>query len=94
MDDRRTRHRAVVREVLDVLNRYDLSALGPGEEDGPPYDEYLNEALPIASALLNRGSIEHSDVSRVWLEWFGDDLSALPKTTWTRLLRDLNAILE
>lgn len=86
MDENRRRHKLVAREVLRVLTEHDLSGIAPSG------DEYQNESLQIAGVLLNQGTVERADISRVWRTWFGDDLSGIPERTWTELLRDLNAL--
>jgi hypothetical protein len=83
--------RATVAAVVDVLNRFDLAGVAPGQGGGLSADEYANEALPIASWILNRGRIERAELSAIWMTWFSDDLGHLPEATWSALLADLNA---
>lgn len=67
---------AFFREVVRVVNEFDLMGLNPGSHDGTPVDEYASEARAIESILVNRGHIEFRDLSAIWLKWFSDDLSA------------------
>lgn len=67
----------LIDRVLVVLNHFDLEGMGPGEADGAPFDEYGNEARPIASILRRNGSISPRDLDSVWTKWFGPHLDAL-----------------
>ena len=67
----------LIDRVLVVLNHFGLEGTGPGEADGAPFDEYGNEARPIASILRRNGSISPRDLDSVWTKWFGPHSEAL-----------------
>jgi hypothetical protein len=90
--NRRQRDKLLVSEVVRVLNKYDLSGLAPGTANGAPFDEYLNEALPIAGHLLRGKAVAREDVKAVWLKWFDNNLVSLSASVWESLLADLNTL--
>lgn len=69
------RWRSTVAAVLALLNHLDPYGLEPGVAGGAPEDEYEIEAHPIASLLLNSGSVSRGQVDAIWQEWFQEPLS-------------------
>lgn len=90
----RQQERELHARVLEILNRYDLSGLAPGQVDGAPAGEYEPEARPIESVLVNRGAVVFGDIREVWRKWFSDDLWDLPADVADSLVAELNAALD
>jgi hypothetical protein len=67
--------RSTLAEVIALLNDLDPYGLEPGSADGAPQDEYEAEASPIASLLLNSGSVSRSQIDAIWQDWFQEPLS-------------------
>ena len=76
--------------VLVVLNHFDLEGVMPGQVDGAPSDEYVNEAQPIASILRGNGSISAQDLDTVWTQWFGSHFATLPPSLIDEAITALN----
>lgn len=60
--------------LLNDLNPYGLK---PGIAAGAPQDEYEAEASPIASLLLNNGSVSRNQADAIWQDWFQEPLSQI-----------------
>jgi hypothetical protein len=75
MQPSRHKWRSTLAEVTALLNDLDPYGLEPGSADGAPQDEYETEASPIASLLLNHGSVSRNQVNAVWQDWFQEPLS-------------------
>jgi hypothetical protein len=87
--------RRTVKDVVALLNDLDPYGLEPGKPKGAPVDEYDLEAAPIALRLLRDGSIDVEHVDAIWLEWFGERLSALIGSgPMSQLIANLNALVE
>lgn len=69
------RWRSTVAAVIALLNDLDPCGLEPGTAAGAPHDEYEPEAHPIASLLLNSGSVSRDQVDAIWQECFQEPLS-------------------
>lgn len=67
--------RTTLAEVIGLLNDLDPYGLEPGTAAGAPQDEYEPEASPIASLLLNNGSVSRNQVDAIWQDWFQESLS-------------------
>ena len=68
---------ALASDVLRSLTDLDPYGLDPGDPKGAPADEYDLEARPIAHLLMQHGTVTGSQVETVWLEYFGEPLSAV-----------------
>jgi len=84
--------RAFFMRVLEVVNAFDPYSLGPGTPDGPPVDEWAAGARAVESLLINTGRIEFSDLRRIWLKSFSDDLAGSEKASQP-FLDALNALV-
>jgi hypothetical protein len=82
--------RALIDRVLVVLNHFDLEGDLPGGVDGAPFDEYGNEARPIAGILSRNGSISARDLGTVWTKWFGPHFATLPPSLIDEVIAALN----
>lgn len=69
------KRRSTLAEVIGLLNELDPYGLEPGSAAGAPQDEYETEASPIASLLLNNGSVSRNQVDAIWKDWFQESLS-------------------
>lgn len=88
---KRAAERAFYKRVLEILNRFDVIGVSPGSPGGPPIDEYENAAGEAEAVFLNRGRIEFSDISAIWLKWFDDDLMN-QKDVVAKLRQKLNSL--
>lgn len=75
MQPNRHKWRSTLAEVIQLLNDLDPYGLEPGTTAGAPQDEYETEASPIASLLLNNGSVSRNQVDAIWQAWFQESLS-------------------
>lgn len=84
------RFEALVLRVLDVLTRFDIEGLHPGDRDWAPLDEYLFEAQSFAQLVDENGSVDVNDVREVWMHWFSNDASRLTAVETAQLVAALN----
>ncbi|MHA7142941.1 MULTISPECIES: hypothetical protein [unclassified Arthrobacter] len=75
MQPDRHKWRNTLAEVISLINDLDPYGLEPGTAAGAPQDEYETEASPIASLLLNNGSVSRNQMDAIWQEWFHESLS-------------------
>ena len=75
MQPSKHRWRSTVAAVIALPNDLDPYGLEPGTAEGAPDDEYESEAYPVASLLLNSGSVSRDQVDTIWQEWFQEPLS-------------------
>lgn len=62
---------ALTNQVIHVLNRFDPMGLEPGNDGGPPWNEYEPEARELAAVLYSTGTITGEQVNSIWKRWFG-----------------------
>lgn len=84
--------RLLVREMTELLDRFDLMALEPGTPGGTPAGEYEAEARAVAAFLAQQGSIDLIELSSIWEEWFEVGLLGLAPDHSDELLRAVNAL--
>lgn len=88
-------HKSVIEGVIVLLNQLDPYGVEPGDTDGAPWDEYMSEAHPMASVLLNTGSITTDQIDAIWQNWFGEPLSvAVGATKAERFAGSLNTLMN
>ena len=88
-------HKSVIEGVIMLLNQLDPCGVEPGKTDGAPWDEYVSEAHPMASLLLNTGSITTDQIDAIWQNWFGEPLSvAVGATKAERFASSLNTLMN
>ena len=67
--------KSIVEGVIVLLNHLDPYEAEPGGPDGASGDEYVNVAHPMASLLINAGSITTDQIDAIWQKWFSEPLS-------------------
>jgi hypothetical protein len=87
--------KSIIDDVIVLLNQLDPNGVEPGDPDGAPWDEYVSEAHPMASLLINAGSITTDQIDAIWQKWFSEPLSvAVGATRAEQFTARLNSLIE
>lgn len=60
-----------LQRAMQVLNEFDPAALGPGEPNEPPQDEYASEASTLMTRLAVFDELTGQEVRELFSEQFG-----------------------
>jgi hypothetical protein len=67
----------IIDSVTVLLNQLNPNGVEPGVHSGASWDEYVSEAHPMASLLINKGSVTTDQIDAIWQKWFSEPLSVV-----------------
>lgn len=86
---------SIIDSVTVLLNQLDPNGVEPGGHNGAPWDEYVSEAQPMASLLINNGSVTTDQIDAIWQKWFSEPLSVIVGATRAKqFTASLNSLIE